>query len=113
CGAGEPQNAPLRATGTDGAQQLAQPSGRETPRRGSRSCEPSKGKQCPSGSDSNHHKSLKVCTLDDKTQSLATSCDAPLESPSEGIRMVRSLIRNQMPRKGLRVRVPCPPLFKF
>ena len=24
--------------------------------------------------------------------------------------MVRSLIRNQMPRKGLRVRVPCPPL---
>ncbi len=25
--------------------------------------------------------------------------------------MVRRLIRNQLPRKGLRVRVPCPPLF--
>ncbi len=24
--------------------------------------------------------------------------------------MVRNLIRNQAPRKGLRVRVPCPPL---
>ncbi len=29
---------------------------------------------------------------------------------SEGIRMVRGLIRNQMLRKQLRVRVPCPPL---
>lgn len=33
------------------------------------------------------------------------------QSRPEGIRMVRRLIRNQLPRKGLRVRVPCPPLF--
>src|SRR5262245_32866001 len=34
----------------------------------------------------------------------------PLNLTSEGIRMVRSLIRNQMPGNRLRVRVPCPPL---
>ena len=27
--------------------------------------------------------------------------------------MVSGLIRNQMPRKGLRVRIPCPPLSTF
>jgi hypothetical protein len=31
-------------------------------------------------------------------------------SQPEGIRMVRGLIRNQMPVYRLRVRVPCPPL---
>ncbi len=34
-----------------------------------------------------------------------------IQAISEGNRMVRRLIRNQLPRKGLRVRVPCPPLF--
>ena len=29
----------------------------------------------------------------------------------EGIRMVRGLIRNQLPGDRLRVRLPCPPLF--
>lgn len=31
----------------------------------------------------------------------------------EGMRMASRLIRNQLPRKGLRVRVPCPPLRKL
>ncbi len=31
-------------------------------------------------------------------------------SSPEGIRMARRLIRNQLPPRGLRVRVPCPPL---
>src|SRR5438477_8871385 len=65
------------------------------------------------GGDPSRHKSLKACSLADEERRIASSCDRPLESPSEGIRMVRSLIRNQMPRKGLRVRVPCPPLWQI
>ena len=34
----------------------------------------------------------------------------PISYSAEGKRMASGLTRNQMPRKGLRVRIPCPPL---
>jgi len=81
---------------------------------------------------SGHETLRRVATHGDKSTDNSNSSDEPetssisrenatngdglrrnsvlLESPPEGKRMASRLIRNQLPRKRLRVRVPCPPL---
>ena len=46
------------------------------------------------------------------SQAEATKLEKPAKRVPEDTRMVSSLTRNQVPRKGLRVRLPCPPLIE-
>jgi integrase len=95
--------AELRATGTDDAQRHAQCSAQKTPVRG-----------CQDGSTGDNETTIVELCPDNRNTLDSMTLDDTIQGVTSFSRRVSelasSLTRNQVPRKGLGVRIPCPPL---